>query len=226
MMDAAIWTSFSRSYDEVLRNWSCYQELGERVLDVMGACRRVLDQGCGTGLLAIALADRGKEVHGIDVNPDMLGYARRAVRDAGRTDVHLRLGDAQSLDFPDGSFDGVVCNNVVFFVPDPLRLVGEAYRVLRPSGIFVVSGPVHRYDFGKLTRHIEREFDSKRVGDPTRRALGDFVEMSAALRSEGMPNTYTAGEMVDLLREVGFRREVAVSSDMYLGESFFVAMSK
>lgn len=91
--------------------------------------QRVLDVGCGTGVLAAALADRGVRVAGVDPSAEMLGAARPATDGA----VDLRLGRAEALPFDDGSFDRVVFRLVIHLVDLP-RALREAARVLVPRG--------------------------------------------------------------------------------------------
>ena len=63
----------------------------------------------------------------------MLDIARRRAREVGR-DVNLRIGDAQALEFPDASFDTVVCTFSLCAIPDGRKALDEMPRVLRPGG--------------------------------------------------------------------------------------------
>jgi ubiquinone/menaquinone biosynthesis C-methylase UbiE len=69
---------------------------------------------------------------GIELNPVMLGIARRRAAALGR-EVDLREGDAQALQFSDESFDAVVCTLSLCNIPDDRRAVAEMKRVLRPG---------------------------------------------------------------------------------------------
>jgi len=90
--------------------------------------QKVLLDGVGTGL-DIPLLPAGGEVVGIDLTRAML---RRAVaRDRG---VVLHQGDAMALPYPDGVFDAVIMHLILAVVPDPVRALAEAARVLRPGG--------------------------------------------------------------------------------------------
>jgi ubiquinone/menaquinone biosynthesis C-methylase UbiE len=93
---------------------------------------RVLDVACGTGIVARTAAERtgpaGRLV-GLDLNVAMLTVARRI-----RPDIDWRQGDAASLPFPDGSFDVVLCQSGLMFVPDVAVVVGEMSRVTRTGG--------------------------------------------------------------------------------------------
>jgi ubiquinone/menaquinone biosynthesis C-methylase UbiE len=92
----------------------------------------VLDVACGTGIVARTAAERtgpAGRVVGLDLNEAMLTVARRV-----RPDLDWRQGDATSLPFPDDSFDVVLCQSGLMFVPDPAAAVGEMARVVRPGG--------------------------------------------------------------------------------------------
>ena len=93
---------------------------------------RVLEVGVGTGK-NIEFYPQGLDVTGIDLTPGMLERARKRA-DALRRKVDLRLGDVQSLNFPEESFDAVVATFVFCSVPDPVQGLSEVRRVVRPGG--------------------------------------------------------------------------------------------
>jgi ubiquinone/menaquinone biosynthesis C-methylase UbiE len=95
------------------------------------ALGNLLEIGMGTGR-NLPLYPTDTLVTGIDVSPSMLDLARNVAAGLGRR-VHLRVGDAQRLDFPDGSFDTVVSTLTLCSIPDEGAAVAEAFRVLRPG---------------------------------------------------------------------------------------------
>jgi SAM-dependent methyltransferase len=109
---------------------------------LVGAARiqpgdRVLDVACGTGVLAREVANRvspGGTVVGLDLDPGMLAVARTS-----RPDLEWREGNAESLPFPDATFDAVVSQFGLMFVPDPPRALAEMWRVLEPGGRMAVA---------------------------------------------------------------------------------------
>jgi SAM-dependent methyltransferase len=106
--------------------------------------RRLLDAGCGAGLLALLARLRGAEVAGLDASPALLEIARERLPGAD-----LREGDLESLPFPDGSFDAVTAVNSIFYATDIDGAMRELVRVARPGGRVVVTtwGPPERSDF-------------------------------------------------------------------------------
>ena len=112
--------------------------------------RRVLDIGCGGGLLAEPLGELGMVVTGVDASIPSLATGR----DHGDT-VRYVGASADRLPFLDGTFDIVVAMEVLEHVEDPGSVVVEAARVLRPGGIFFFAGP-------SRTRLSRSPWDSRR----------------------------------------------------------------
>jgi 2-polyprenyl-6-hydroxyphenyl methylase/3-demethylubiquinone-9 3-methyltransferase len=95
---------------------------------------RVLDLGCGGGLLSNYLAERGHRVTGVDTTAENLDVARAADRSGT---ARYELGDARTLPFDGGSFDVVCAMDLLEHVEQPARVIAEASRVLAPGGLFV-----------------------------------------------------------------------------------------
>ena len=100
---------------------------------------RVLDVGCGGGLLAESLARAGAAVTGIDLAPGMIEVARLHATEA-QLDIDYRLLGAEELArSAGGSFDVVTCMEMLEHVPAPAALVVSLSRLLRPGGALFVS---------------------------------------------------------------------------------------
>jgi ubiquinone/menaquinone biosynthesis C-methylase UbiE len=167
-------------------------KLGERVLDV----------GCGTGVVTRLAAGRvGKSgtVAGVDVNPDMIEVARRNTPDAIPIDWYE--ASAESMPFPDASFDLVLCQMALQFIPDKLAALREMYRVLSPKGRLAlnVPGPIPP-PFADLAETLHREVGSDAAG---------FVQRVFSLNDED--------ELRQLLSSAGFRNIEAHASPKSLG---------
>lgn len=105
--------------------------LGAPVLDLLAPKpgERVLDLGCGDGVLTQKLVDAGAVVVGVDADPQMVAAAREKGLDA-------RLGDARHLAF-DGEFDAVFTNAALHWVGAPAQVTAGVARALKPGGRYV-----------------------------------------------------------------------------------------
>lgn len=107
----------------------------------LAPAEKVLDVGCGTGSLAIAVkakAGATADVHGIDAAPEMIEVAsRKAAR--RKVDVRFQVGLIEDIPFPDGQFDLALSTLMLHHLPDDLKRTGfaEIRRVLKPGGRFL-----------------------------------------------------------------------------------------
>lgn len=104
--------------------------LGQAVLDLLApqVGERVLDLGCGDGVLTRRIVDAGADVLGFDADAGLLDRAR----ERGLT---VRQGDGQALDY-DGEFDAVFSNAALHWMPDHPAVYAGVYRALKPGGRF------------------------------------------------------------------------------------------
>ena len=119
----------------------------------------VLDLGSGGGIDVLLSAGRvgatGK-VYGLDMTDEMLALARRNQRKAGVQNVEFLKGEIEDIPLPENSVDVVISNCVINLSADKGRVLGEAFRVLRPGGRFAVSDVVVR---GAVPPDIRRNIE-------------------------------------------------------------------
>ncbi|WP_027555064.1 class I SAM-dependent methyltransferase [Bradyrhizobium sp. Cp5.3] len=123
----------------------------------VAAGQRLLDVGCGTGVVAITAARRGAKVRGLDLSPVLIERAREHAQ-LVNLDVDFRDGDAENLPYGDGEFDVVLSQFGHMFAPRPDVAIAEMLRVLKPGGTIAFSTwPPHLYVgrmFTLVARHV------------------------------------------------------------------------
>jgi len=138
-MQADHYDAFAKAYadDNESSLFNAYYER-PAMLDLAGdvAGRRVLDAGCGSGLLASALRARGAQLVGFDASPAMVDLARNRLGEGSA--VHV-ADLAEPLPFDDAEFDDVVASLVLHYLPDWTAPLAELRRVLRPGGRLLLS---------------------------------------------------------------------------------------
>jgi ubiquinone/menaquinone biosynthesis C-methylase UbiE len=154
--------------------FTAYREAYLKVMDLPRTAA-VLDLGCGTGVVTRAIAARdgfAGTVTGVDQSPEFIAAAERLAADEGLGDrVELVVGDAHALDFPAASFDVAVAHTLVSHVRDPLTVLAEAARVIRPGGsVAIFDGDYASLTFGssdpRLGQTIERAIQSMIMSSP------------------------------------------------------------
>ena len=101
---------------------------------------RILDVGCGTGVVSLLLAELGHDVTGVDFAPEMLERARAKARRADRS-VEFCRGDAEALPIRDDAVELVSARHLVWTLPDPEAAIEEWKRVVEPGGrILLIEG--------------------------------------------------------------------------------------
>lgn len=126
---SAYYDAFSKRYDEGrdVGYHALIDDLEVEIAKPFARRGKILELGCGTGLILSKLASVADEAHGIDISEGMIAKARAQGLD-------VRVGSVTELPYDDGYFDFVYSFKVLSHVPDIGRALAEAARVTRPGG--------------------------------------------------------------------------------------------
>jgi ubiquinone/menaquinone biosynthesis C-methylase UbiE len=138
-------------YTSPVESWDFFHQAAARkrkevVLDCVdryaqGRSMRILDSGCGAGVIMEELLRRGHQVCGIDISPDMLRETAETLKEFHLDDAALRVGTVEGLDFPDRSFDLCLCIGVLQYLENDELALQELARVTKPEGQIIISLP-------------------------------------------------------------------------------------
>ena len=140
---------------------------------------RLLDVGCGKGDLLARLLHRGWTVEGLEVDGEAAAYART------NHGLKVHVGALEGQRFPDDVFDAVTMNHVIEHVHDPIALIRESLRVLKPGGRLVLATPNSQglgcKKFGRHWSHLDPPrhlhlFTKKNLKECVAKARGRFVD--------------------------------------------------
>ena len=198
-------------YELLMGRWS--RRLAEPFLDFVGTKdgESVLDVGCGTGCLSVALTQRCqvKQVRGVDFSPAYIEHAKQHVRDPR---ISFEVGDACAMTFADRSFDRVLSLLMLHFVPKADQAIAEMRRVARPGA--VVGATVWDARGGFVATRMF--FDTAAVLDPKaaeRRARSYTRPMT---RPGELANAWRAAGLTDVVETtLGVRMEFASFDDYW-----------
>lgn len=128
--------------ESVLRShsWRTAANSAAYLLDSLRPDMKVLDIGCGPGTITADLAALVPDGHviGLEYAPEVLDQARTFASQRGLKNIDFVVGDVNSLDFPDNSFDVVHAHQVLQHVGNPVQALHEMRRVTKPDGIIAV----------------------------------------------------------------------------------------
>ena len=163
---------------------------------------RVLELAAGTGAVTRPLRETlpaDATLVATDLNEAMIAYGREAV---GMPGIDWRVADAQQLPFEDGSFDAVVCQFGVMFLPDKVQGFREARRVLSPGGL-LLANVWHTRDENPVAQLVQELLNERFPDDPPRfldtpYGYGDHDRLRADLAAAGWENI-----QLDVVRTTG-----------------------
>jgi ubiquinone/menaquinone biosynthesis C-methylase UbiE len=134
--ERAIWDKQAPGYDK--RNLKVYKDAYalsiQKTRALLAPDQKVLEIGCGTGIVSLAIAPFVESVVATDISPEMISVAKSKAESSSISNVEFRVCDGYALPYDSQAFDVALLFNVLHVVKEPTALLCEAHRLLRPSG--------------------------------------------------------------------------------------------
>lgn len=103
--------------------------------------KKIVEFGCGHGLMTLLLSEFANEVHSFDVDKEAIEFANQLKQTFGVANVRFEHYGGYDLPVPDEQFDCVISADVIEHVKEPLKYLKEAYRVLKKDGLLLLTTP-------------------------------------------------------------------------------------
>ncbi|GAK58586.1 methyltransferase type 11 [Candidatus Vecturithrix granuli] len=146
--DKIYWDKIADQYDRhVQRSATMYEHMLQLITQELTPEMIMLDIGTGTGEIPLRICQDVRRIEAIDSSEAMIRQAQAKVTKQQVTNVMFHVHDSSSLPYEDHLFDLVLIANVLHILPDPRRVLTEAYRVLKDEGKLLAPTYVHGESF-------------------------------------------------------------------------------
>jgi SAM-dependent methyltransferase len=166
---------------------------------------RVLDLASGVGDPALSIASEvapNGRVTATDLGPGMISLAEELARKRGLTNIEFREASAESLPFPNESYDVLTCRFGIMFFPDLPKSLRECLRVLKPGGraVFVAWGkkeqPFFTTTAGIILKHVPVPPPPPDPDGPSLFMFGERDRLRHAMSAAGFSNVHEEGRII------------------------------
>ncbi len=174
------WNNEAGNYDKKInRSGKAYLEIYKYLTQETDITMKILDIGTGTGEIPICLCENVRSIEAIDTSSAMIQIARNKVQAMGINNINFSVVDKTVTSFENGSFDLIIISNLLHIIDNPLSVVEEARRLLKPDGKIIIISYLH--DENILSRLISYFLQKK--GHPVKtkfstKSFCKFIEES------------------------------------------------
>jgi len=219
------WGRHFESYDLFMNSFSKYQKTIKFHILHHQKSKIILDNGCGTGNLTLALLLKKHRVIAIDPEPKILDVVKIKCKD-NASNLKLENMDGQNLKYPNNTFDGASSMFVIPFVKANKKYLSEIFRVLKPGGKAVISAWAPKKDImTRITKDMEREFKNKKILPKYGDNWKEFLKTSK-INSKNVILSYNTINLESDIKEIGFIRINKYLKNPYKNYALFITCRK
>lgn len=163
---------------------------GELFKELIKPDSRLLDAGCGSGVLSRELAQHSAHVDAIDGSRVMLENAVNSSKKNLNNVFYEETKLSGFLSYLESSYEGILSSSVIEYIDNPNLMLSEFYRITKDNGILIISAP-NRFSLIRIFQNLIRFF-SKFIGKDS------FTYLSVS------KNSYSSKQFIDIIEESGF----------------------
>lgn len=201
--DESIWTNEWEQLtpESEIRMWDFYG-LRQWILKFTPRHGKVIEAGCGLGRYVLYLSEMGIDIEGVDFSQSTIEYLNNWKKE-NNFEVVFKKGNILKLDYPDNSLSGYISLGVIeHFIEGPEEALDEAFRVLRPGGIAIITTPsVSFYIFFRKLKKMLKNTVSKLI--LRKKSIEPFFQY-----------WYRPGKLKKFVKNSGFEVTVCKSADL------------
>ena len=111
----------------------------QKTKNILKSNYKVLEIGCGTGIVSLGIAAQAESVVAVDISPKMIAVAKEKAAKLSIDNVDFQIADGYSLPYENNMFDVVILSNILHIVKEPGSLLTEVSRLLKHDGLLVTA---------------------------------------------------------------------------------------
>ena len=132
------WDKQAKRYDKSEKQFeSIYQDIIARTKEYLNVNDTVLDYGCATGTKTLALAERIKHIHGLDISGEMIKEAIKKKNDANINNAAFSEGTIFDSDLKTASYEKIIAFGIIHLLNDSDKAIHKIHELLKPGGTFI-----------------------------------------------------------------------------------------
>jgi SAM-dependent methyltransferase len=209
---------------DFLRHIRVHREMLAQAAAFVPDGSRVLDAGCGIGLLAERVADRCSHYLAVDINPQFVEICRSRMRSVRQ--METVVGDLNNFRVDSGDFDCILSLNVLYqegIHPEAVLIMMR--EALRPGGTLILTGPMSPKSFERCEAQLLADLEEEGALSG-KEEIARQIRMANERLLSAKAHYWSAGEMAELVMGLGFSKLRHIDQSLYYGNAWLIVVER